>query len=111
MWLDMCRGGGQASDWVMIGLDPACPEPDTELQLRAAVLLVLTWDIRKGTGVRSCPVFFLQWVNGSWVLLSRVYSCEGAAELQESLLIRLSLTVVAEAASFLCTWLKRVVCM
>ena len=48
----MYRGGGQASDWVVIGLDPACPEPDTELQLRAAVLLVLTWDIRKGTGIR-----------------------------------------------------------
>ena len=65
MWLGMCRGGGQATDWVMIGLDPACPEPDTELQLRAAVLLVLTWDIRKGTGVRCVSALCLQWVNAS----------------------------------------------
>ena len=62
----MCRGGGQATDWVMIGLDPACPEPDTELQLRAAVLLVLTWDIRKGTGVRCGPVLSLHRVTPSW---------------------------------------------
>ena len=59
----MCRGGGGASGWVVLGLDPACPEPDTELQLRAAVLLILTWDIRSRAGVRStpslCPVLYL----------------------------------------------------
>ncbi|KAL3138717.1 hypothetical protein ABBQ32_006471 [Trebouxia sp. C0010 RCD-2024] len=49
------RGGGQASEWVVLGLDPACPEPDTELQLRAAVLLILTWDIRSRAGVRLWP--------------------------------------------------------
>ena len=52
----------------MLGLDPACPEPDTELQLRAALLLVLTCDIKKGTGVRYGPVMCLQWVNASCVL-------------------------------------------
>ena len=44
----------------MIGLDPACPEPDTELQLRAAVLLILTWDIKTGTGVRCSVAACLQ---------------------------------------------------
>ena len=68
VWLVMCRGGGQATDWVVLGLDPACPEPDTELQLRAAVLLILTWDIRTGTGVRYDPVPCLQWVNTPCVL-------------------------------------------
>ena len=47
-----CRGGGQGVDWVMVRLDPACPEPDTELQLRAAVLLILTWDIKARSGIR-----------------------------------------------------------
>lgn len=50
MWL--LRGGGQGADWVVLGLDPACPEPDTELQMRAAVLLVLTWDIKAQSGIR-----------------------------------------------------------
>jgi len=52
------RGGGQGADWVMVGLDPACPEPESELQMRAAVLLVLTWDIKMQSGIRhACSSF------------------------------------------------------
>ncbi len=46
------RGGGQGADWVLVGLDPACPEPESELQMRAAVLLALTWDIKTQSGIR-----------------------------------------------------------
>lgn len=49
------RGGGQGADWVMVGLDPACPEPESELQMRAAVLLALTWDIKTQSGIRLWP--------------------------------------------------------
>ena len=51
-WKWGCRGGADGADWVMVGLVPACPDPGTELQLRAAVLLVLTWDIVTQSGVR-----------------------------------------------------------
>ncbi|DBB00330.1 TPA: hypothetical protein ACH3X1_014153 [Trebouxia sp. C0004] len=48
----LSRGGGQGADWVLVGLDPACPEPESELQMRAAVLLALTWDIKTQSGIR-----------------------------------------------------------
>ena len=42
----------------MVGLDPACPEPESELQMRAAVLLALTWDIKTQSGIRqACSSF------------------------------------------------------
>ncbi|KAL0043957.1 hypothetical protein WJX82_008849 [Trebouxia sp. C0006] len=51
----LSRGGGQGADWVLVGLDPACPEPESELQMRAAVLLALTWDIKTQSGIRLWP--------------------------------------------------------
>ncbi|DBA70881.1 TPA: hypothetical protein ACH3X2_011330 [Trebouxia sp. C0005] len=51
----LSRGGGQEGAWMMVGLDPACPEPESELQMRAAVLLALTWDIRTQSGISLWP--------------------------------------------------------